>query len=139
MPVVTGAAVPTVTVTGWAALLISTDELDKLQIGAGFTAGVMLQLRLTVPLNEPEGRISKLKCALCPGLMVWEVGAPGAAPMRKSGGAMPAPERGDICGLPGAVSLTAMLAVRDPPAVGVNVTLTVQLPAADKEFPQLLV
>ena len=50
----------------------------------------------------------------------------------------PVPDKAICCGLPGAVSLTAMLAVRDPVAVGVNVTLTVQLPATGKELPQLL-
>ena len=50
----------------------------------------------------------------------------------------PVPTRLADCGLPGAVSLTARLAVRDPLAAGVNVTLTVQLPAGGRELPQLL-
>jgi hypothetical protein len=50
----------------------------------------------------------------------------------------PVPDKAISCGLPEAVSLTAMLAMRDPAAVGVNVALTVQLPAASKELPQLL-
>lgn len=43
------------------------------------------------------------------------------------------------CGLPGSVPLTAMLAVRDPPIVGVNVTLTMHAPPAANDAPQLLV
>ena len=140
--VVTGAVVPTVTVTGWAALpLICTEELERPQVGAGFTAGAMLQLSLTEPLNDSRGVTAKLNFALCPARMVSEVDVPEAAPMLKSGGggAMPKPDRAAVCGLPGPVSLTAILAVRSPPALGVNVKLTVQLPEGDKEFPQLLV
>ena len=36
------------------------------------------------------------------------------------------------------MSLTARLAMRDPPAVGTKVALTVQLPAGSNEPPQLL-
>jgi len=139
--VVTGAVVPTVTVTGWAALpLICTEELERPQVGAGFTAGAMLQLSLTEPLNDSRGVTAKRNFALCPARMVSEVDVPEAVPTLKSGAApMPMPERAAVCGLPGAVSLTARLAVRAPPALGVNVKLTVQLPEGDKEFPQLLV
>lgn len=42
-------------------------------------------------------------------------------------------------GLPGSVPLIAILAILDPPDVGVNVTLTVQLPPGAREPPQLLV
>jgi hypothetical protein len=50
----------------------------------------------------------------------------------------PAPDNAISCGLPGALSLTAILALRDPVAVGVNVAFTVHLPAVGKELPQLL-
>jgi hypothetical protein len=43
------------------------------------------------------------------------------------------------CGLPGAVSLTDRFAMRDPPAVGANFTLTIQLEAGAKLPPQLFV
>ena len=43
------------------------------------------------------------------------------------------------CGLPGSVPLIARLANLDPPDVGANVTLTVQLAPAASEPPQLLV
>jgi len=86
VPVVPGPVVPTVTVMDWLPLPVSfTDEVDKLQVGAGVTAGVMLQFRLTVPVNDPEGATSKLNFALCPGLMVWEVGEPEAGLNVKSG------------------------------------------------------
>lgn len=58
---------------------------------------------------------------------------------RVTTGPSPVPAKLANCGLPGAVSLTDMLAVRDPEAVGVKVTLIVQLPAPGKEVPQLLV
>jgi hypothetical protein len=69
--VVTGAVVPTVTVTGCAVLpLICTEELEKPHVGAGLTGGLRLQLRLTVPVNDPDGVTTKLNIALCPALMV---------------------------------------------------------------------
>ena len=50
---------------------------------------------------------------------------------RAAAGAIPVPVRGTDCGLPGMLSLTVILAVRVPVAVGLNVTLIVQaLPAA---------
>ena len=46
-------------------------------------------------------------------------------------GRVPVPDRATICGLPLALSVTEMLAVREPVAVGLNVTLIVQFaPAA---------
>jgi hypothetical protein len=69
--VVTEAVVPTVTVTGCALLpLTCTEELDKVQVGAGVTTGVMTQLKLTSPVNDPEGVMTKLKLAVCPALIV---------------------------------------------------------------------
>jgi hypothetical protein len=88
LPVVTGAVVPTVTVTDWFPLpVICTEELDKPQVGAGLTTGVMAQLRFTVPVNPAEGVMTKLNLALCPAFMVCEVGDPEAAPIAKSGAA----------------------------------------------------
>jgi hypothetical protein len=79
VPMVTGAVVPTVTVTGCAPLPVSgSEELDKLQVGARVGAGVMPQLRLTVPVNDPTGVTTKLNFALCPALTVCETGAPEA-------------------------------------------------------------
>jgi hypothetical protein len=47
--------------------------------------------------------------------------------VRVTAGAVPVPDRLAVCGLPLALSLTVRLALRLPRAVGVNVTLIVQL------------
>jgi hypothetical protein len=54
-------------------------------------------------------------------------------------GAVPVPERFTVWGLPLALSVIVSEAVRLPVAVGVNVTLIVQLPPAATELPQALV
>jgi len=83
---VTGAVVPTLNVTVCVPLpLICTEELDMLHVGAGLTAGVMAQLKFTVPENDPIDANARLKLAVCPTLIVWKVGEPEAAPMEKSG------------------------------------------------------
>ena len=51
----------------------------------------------------------------------------------------PVPVRLTVCGLPAALSEMLTVAVRVPAAVGVNVTLIVQLPLAPTELPQVLV
>jgi hypothetical protein len=51
----------------------------------------------------------------------------------------PVPVRLTVCGLPAALSEMLTDAVRVPAAVGVNVTLIVQLPPAATELPQVLV
>jgi hypothetical protein len=53
--------------------------------------------------------------------------------------ATPVPLRLAVCGLPDALSATESDPVRDPAAVGVNVTLIVQLDPAVTDDPQLLV
>lgn len=132
-----GAVVPTVTITGCdPPPLICTEECDRLQVGAGVTTGVMTQLKFTVPLKEPEGAMTKLKIAFLPALTVWEGGDPATV---KSGGKSPVPSKIVDCGLPGAVSLIERPAIRDPEAVGLNVTFTAQLLPMDREFPQLLI
>jgi hypothetical protein len=52
---------------------------------------------------------------------------------------MPAPLKGTVCGLPGALSATVTEAFAFPTAVGVKVTLTLQLAFGDSEAGQLLV
>jgi hypothetical protein len=85
---VTGAVVPTLTVTVCVPLpLICTEELDRAQVGGGVTAGVIAQLRSTVPVNDPVGPMARLKFAVCPALMLWEVGEPEEAPREKPGAA----------------------------------------------------
>lgn len=53
-------------------------------------------------------------------------------------GARPVPVRLTVCGLPLALSVTLIDAARAPEAVGVNVTLIVQLAFVARELPQLL-
>jgi hypothetical protein len=85
LPEVAGAVVPTVTVTVWLPLpVIFTEEVDNVHVGAGVTVGVMLQLRLTVPVNDPDGATTKLNLALCPALIVCDVDCPDAGPKLKS-------------------------------------------------------
>ena len=83
---VAGAVVPILNVTVCeAAPLSCAEELDKMHVGAGVAAGVIAQLRLTVPENDSVGVSDKANVALCPALIVWEVAdGPVSA---KSGGA----------------------------------------------------
>ncbi len=62
-----------------------------------------------------------------------------AVGLRVATGPRAVPNSSTDCGLPGSVPLTAMLAILDPPIVGVNVTLTMQTPPAANDAPQLLV
>jgi hypothetical protein len=48
------------------------------------------------------------------------------------------PDRLTICGLPGALSVIVRAATRTPPAVGVNVTLTLHAPPGASEPPHVL-
>jgi hypothetical protein len=59
--------------------------------------------------------------------------------VRLTTGAVPVPVRLTVCGLPAALSEMLTAAVRVPAAVGVNVTLIVQLPLAATELPQVFV
>lgn len=84
--VVIGAVVVILTVTGCAvALAICSVALDKPQVGAGVTAGVMVQLSATVPLNAAIGVRTSPNFAACPALTVWEVDAPEAEVIEKFG------------------------------------------------------
>ena len=84
MLIVTAAVVDTITVNGAAVPAVTLTELGKLQVGAGVTVGLMLQPRLTAPLNDAPGVIAKLKVAACPALTVWEVCEPDVWPIPKS-------------------------------------------------------
>jgi hypothetical protein len=82
--VVIGAVVVIFTVTGWAVpLAICGVALDKPQVGAGVTAGVMVQRRATVPLNAAIGVMTSPNFAACPALTVWEVEDPEAEVIEK--------------------------------------------------------
>ncbi|MGA8538715.1 MAG: hypothetical protein WB566_04410 [Terriglobales bacterium] len=61
---------------------IGTEELGRLQVGAGVTTGVMTQLRSTDPVNDLVGASSRVKLAVCPAVMAWDVGEPVAGPLR---------------------------------------------------------
>lgn len=54
-------------------------------------------------------------------------------------GAVPVPVKGTICGLLGSLSVIVTFPVRIPTAVGVNVTVIVQLPPAPTDVPQVFV
>lgn len=86
---VIGAVVPIITVTDCVPLpLICTEELDKAQVGAGVTDGVIEQLRFTVPVNDSIPAKANEKLAVCPGLIVCEVADPEAGLIVKSGSAV---------------------------------------------------
>ena len=85
VPAVPGAVVATVTVTGAAAPPVMLTEPGKVQLGAGDTVGVILQVKLTVPLNARAGVTNKLKVAFFPAAIVDELDDPGAGPIAKSG------------------------------------------------------
>jgi hypothetical protein len=88
LAVVEGAVVPTFSVTDCAVVpLICSDELDKLQVGPRVIAGVLAQLRLTVPLNVPDPAKLRLKLAVCPALTVCDVDEPEPGFRLKSGAA----------------------------------------------------
>jgi hypothetical protein len=131
---VAAAAVPSVTLTD-----DGTVHNGAGVNGAGVTAGVIAQLRLTVPLNDPAGVTARLKDAVCPAAIVAEFEDPDAGPMTKSGTAAPVPESAIICGLPAALSVILIEPVRLPAAVGVNVTDIWQLLPAASEVLQELV
>jgi hypothetical protein len=77
----------------------------------------------------------------CAGLVVPRFWLPKATllAVRLTVGLVPVPVRLTVCGLPAALSETVSVAVRLPGAVGVNVTLMVQLPPAASELPQVVV
>src|SRR5580700_1953933 len=104
------AVVDTLTATGAAAPWVTLTEAGKVQTGAGVTAGVIAQLRLTAPLNDPAGETVRLKDAACPAAMVAEFEDPEAGPMAKSGAAVAVPDKPTLCGLPTALSVIARVA-----------------------------
>ena len=69
---VVGAVVATCTVALCVALPVICNDEGRLQVGVGpgVAAGLMLQLKLTVPVNVPVGANTMLKLAVCPALTV---------------------------------------------------------------------
>ena len=139
MPVVTGAVVDTITITGASVPAVTLTEFGKLQVGAGVTVGLMLQPRFTAPLNAAPGVIAKLKVAASPALTFWEVCDPDAGATTKLLGPTPMPVKGTVCGLPAALSVIERVPVRVPAIVGVKVTWISQEVAWGREEPQLFV
>jgi hypothetical protein len=126
-PAVVAAVVETFTVTVAAVPWATLTEAGTEQTGAGVTAGMIAQLRLTVPINDPEGVTARLKDAVCPAEIVAEFEDPEAGPVEKPGAAVAMPDKPTLCGLPTALSVTARLAAAFPAAVGEKTTLMVQL------------
>jgi acyl dehydratase len=63
--VIVAAVIPTVTVTDWLVVpLICTAELEKLQVGAEVTVGVIAQLRFAAPVKPPDGVSTNVNIAL---------------------------------------------------------------------------
>ena len=107
----------------------------------GFTVqvaseGAPVQVKLTAPVSPPWGEMLRSYVAVPPALTVAEVEDPAAAATEKSS---PVPDSATLCGLPAALSVMLKAADRAPPAVGLNVTLIVQLAPALRELPQLSV
>ena len=115
---------------------VTLAELGTVHVGAGVSFGVMPQLRFTVPLNPDTGVSERLKVALCPGLIVCELGDPDVGPMLKSD-VPPVPDKGTVCGLPGALSVMLSAPLSVPVVVGVNVTEIWQIPPAAMPCPQV--
>jgi hypothetical protein len=122
VPAVVAAVVDIFAVTAAAVLSATLTDAGTVQTGAGVTAGVIVQLRLTVPLNDPAGVTARLKDAICPAVIVAEFEDPEAGPIEKSGATSPVPERAIICGLPVASSVIVTAPVRLPAAFGAKVT-----------------
>lgn len=118
------AVVATFTVAVCGPLPLICNMLGKLQVGAGVTAGLMAQVRFTVPVNDPIGAKTRLKLAVCPVVIVCEVGDPGAGATVKS---VAIPETTTACEFVPALSATIRFALAAPAAVGANITLIEQL------------
>ncbi len=84
-PLVVAAVVDTCTVAVCVPLPLICTEGGRVHVGARATAGLTLQLKLTVPVNDPTGANTRLKLAVCPAVMLRKVGEPEAGPMVKSG------------------------------------------------------
>jgi hypothetical protein len=124
--VVTDAVVATFTITDCISPVpIVTDEADKVQVGGGVTAGVIVQLKLTFPENKLlEARVSS-KFAVCPAAIAWEIG-PEPALSVKACATVSA--RLVLCVKPPEVPVTVTgpeVAVAAPAAVSVSVLVLV--------------
>lgn len=96
-------------------------------------AEMLLILRAELPRFVRVTACPPLVVPTCCDAKVSEFGT------RVGSGPSPVPTSAPDCGLPGAVSLIDRLAIREPAAVGANVTFTVQLPPTPNELLQVLV
>jgi len=122
-----GAVVETVTITDVAELPVTFTVAGTLQTGAGDTFGVTAQVKFTVPVNDPVGVSARLNVAVWPAGMVDELDPPDGTPSVKLGAATPVPAIAIVCDPLPALSATTRFAAAAPAAVGVNVTLIVQV------------
>ena len=125
-PAVTAAVVDICAVTGAAVPGVTFTEAGTVQTVGAVTAGVTVQLRLTIPLNDAAGVTARLNDAACPAVMVAELEDPLAVAISKSAAAVAVPDRATVCGLLTALSAIFMPAVALPAAVGLKMTLMVQ-------------
>ena len=94
---------------------------------------MLVMLKLALPVL--------LRVTVCAALVVPMVWLPKVrlVAVRLTAGPLPVPVRLAVCGLPLASSVMLSDAVRVPEAVGVNLTLIVQVPPAATELPHVLV
>jgi hypothetical protein len=126
-PAVPAAVVDIFAVIAAVAPWVTVTDAGTEQAGPVVTEGVIAQVRLTVPLNDPAGVTERLKDAVCPAAMVAEFEDPDAGDIEKSGTAAPVPDTTSCCEPVPALSATMRLALDPPVAVGANATLIVQL------------
>ena len=115
---------------------------------AGGVTGLVENAAVT-PLGKPEALnvVAELKLfwlvtvivlvPVAPWVTLSEAGA--AARVKLGVVETPVPDKLAVCGLPVALSVSVIVPVRVPAAVGVNVTLMEQLAPAASEVPQVLV
>ena len=104
------------------------------QVAAG---GAPVQVSEAVPAT-PWPPIDSVKVTFEPALKVAELELPVAIP-RPRDAFPPVPESDTVCGLPEALSVIVRVPLRLPDALGVKVTVTVQLPLGPITLPQLFV
>ena len=125
-----GAVVVTSTVTLVPGFTVE-GEIEQLA-----ATGIPPQVRATGWLNPPTAFTSNEYFAVWPGRMVADVGEPGDVASAKS---CPAPVSETVCGLLLALSVIDSVPLRLPVALGVKVTLMVQLAPGASELGQVLV
>src|SRR5437763_48196 len=103
-----------------------TEDGDTVQVAP---VSAPAHARATADLSPPVGVMVTVNMRVFPAFTFCVPAGPGNA---KSGAAVPFPLSATVCGLPPALSATDSVPVRAPEAVGVKVTLIVQLASAAK-------